>query len=225
MSRVTTRRLLIQRTAVLAGATLIAPVVERCIGGLSSRHVAELEDTEQLAASTLLETHSPSFFAAEANPLAIFAMVIGAIAAIVEILQYLRIGPSFSTAVRYTESSGCLADFQRIEAASRQNGHNVFSGVSRSPLDNDLAVLVAGTSETADDNVTRAEVAAKYGPYGVIGLRGIEPDVVNAAAFYARTRHNLTGTALANASAVTFGGLAATIIGLFGVLRGTRSNP
>jgi hypothetical protein len=181
---------------------LIAPVVEHWVGGLSSRQVAELEDAEQLAASSLLKTHSPSFFSAEANPLAFFAMLVGAIAAIVEILQYLRIGPSFSSTVRYAESSGCLADFQRVEAASRQIGHNVFSGVSRSPLDNNLAVLVAGTSDTTGRSITRAEVAAKYSSYGAVDLRGIEPDVINAAAAYASTRHRLTGTALANALAV-----------------------
>ncbi|MBZ5625633.1 MAG: hypothetical protein LAQ69_44110 [Acidobacteriia bacterium] len=152
---------------------------------LAARHLATMQPRE-------------AYFAAQGGLFAFIAMLLGAIAAVVQILEYFGVRPRFSSSVRY--DGACSArDFQMAEAAARREGYSDFHGVSTSPrVERNFSMFVA-----KEDTQNRAEMVTAYDGLQAVNLKGWEPSIFHAAIRLVAQKYQLSETALAQSMAIT----------------------
>lgn len=200
-----TRRLIIQRVPAAAACVLAAPDVEWISNMLAKAPAGSLE-FEQHAAKLLIGTASAARFAAQAQWLAGIALFLGAVAAIVEILQYFGIRPHFESQVRYDAAGSRKTEFEHREYAARQDSFQNFSGVSRSRFDDKQVLLAAASNAPQQLPAQSGILISRYDDptrkTDLITLDGIEANVLHSAIQFLAERHNLTGRSLVVATAV-----------------------
>jgi hypothetical protein len=139
------------------------------------------------------------FFAAQGGFLAFLAMLLGAIAAVCQILDYFGIRPRFSSTVRYDGAPCSVQDFRMAEAAARRDGYDSFHGVSASPrVEKDFSLLVA-----QDQAADRANLVTAYDGLKTVGLVGWEPSIFHAAVQHVAKMYKLSDEVLAQSMALT----------------------
>lgn len=122
-------------------------------------------------------------------------------AALLSILDNLRIGKNFSNRIGYREASQCRVNFERHEGELRRH-YNYFTNVKRSPEDSDVAYLVGGNIEPGNV-LASAAGATQFRDSVSVGLSGNEPGIVAAAAALLHKDYNPNSQEVARSFAVT----------------------
>jgi hypothetical protein len=131
-------------------------------------------------------------FAANAGFWAGVAMLLGAIASVIQILEYFRVPrPQFTSRVDYGSAGNSSSAFQRMEQEQRLSGCQLYSGVSRSPLDHNVAIL-------ASQGNGSATMAMRYGDRPLVALRDMEPRVIQACLSFAVREYGLSEAKLSS---------------------------
>jgi len=196
------RRSFVRRGSILAGSALLAPVIEPWIRAIGTRSLNldsnGISEVELAAFRKLLQNRQQGYFEAQANPLMFLFALIGAIAAVLEILTYFGIRPSFSREVQYIVVTG-EGDFRRAEFEARQSGFQSFNGVARSPVvDRNFSTLVA-----KDDAAGKAQMTSVYEGNNAVSLIGWEPSVIHSAMKFVADKYGLSQSELAQTMAIT----------------------
>jgi hypothetical protein len=99
----------------------------------------------------------------------------GANHALGNILGLWGVRPDFNEQPDYSEAAKCRSNFKMFESTARNNGFGSFSGVDRSPYDNDAGILIA------KDDRDRITAGQQYGPDAPeVAIEGVDPDLLNA---------------------------------------------
>ena len=134
-------------------------------------------------------------FEANASAWLGFTRLLGGSAAVAILLNYLNVRPAFARSVNYAEAGGCEPNFENGEFDMRRNHLTSFSGVHRSPLDRDIAVLAAKTPD--GDVAGHAALGSQVSGAQYMTLEGDELSVAAIASDLARSRLGVSGTELA----------------------------
>lgn len=121
--------------------------------------------------------------------------------ALLNILDNLELGKSFSNRVSYREASQCLRHFQAHEAVWRGR-FDSFTDVGRAPADRDVAYLVAGNI-TPNNYLGEAQGASQYRGNPAVALMDDDPGVVLAARSLLYQNYTPTQKELAQSLALT----------------------
>jgi len=192
-----TRRHALMQVGRLVGAATLGP----CVGTILEQ--IRWEEGSITAAARLVRSKA-SVFEAEAQALELFATLLMVGAAIVTILDYLGIRPSFGRQVDYAPASGasCQYQFQDYHAQWAQNGFQSYAGISRSPREQPMMCLSAADNARLEDS-NRAEMVGLYQGYGPLLLKGRELSVIQAAAQKAKDTCSLSDSDRAKVSCIT----------------------
>jgi hypothetical protein len=173
------RRAFFQQMVGVAGATVIGPTLQTVINAISP-YVPVGTDSEAAAAELLVAARAARGpFSLQGQGVELLIALLGAFAAIVELIKALGILPEFRRDVSYRATPTCRYEFQDYHARWRQNGYQAYAGVSCSPVDEHMMILSA-TDDPTPRNSTRAEMVGLYSGYQPLLLSGREPGVIHA---------------------------------------------
>jgi hypothetical protein len=130
--------------------------------------------------------------------------LLGSPSALVGILEQLGVEKTFSQRVGYGEASQCRPHFESQEGEWRKRlgDDTIFTNVRRSPLEKDVAVLVSGKVNAADNTLERAEGAVQYQHKAAVRLAGRDPGIILATPAVVRDHFRLSGKELAKSFAL-----------------------
>lgn len=151
------------------------------------------------------ESRGGNPFVAQANTRTIpvgSMRVLAAPAALLDILDNLRIERDFSDRIGYCNAAHCRTQFAQDEAVLRRRRFNAFTDIERSPIDKDVAYLVGGNIESAS-TLQDAAGATQFQGNNSVMLTGNEPGIVRAAAALFHEDYNPTSQEVARSFAVT----------------------
>ena len=198
---VSTRRTLLRAM----GATLALPIIPRALDLPPLVFSSDLSEVELIARRLVQYRDYPyNPFAAEASIWLGVARLLGVSAALAILLQYLGVRPAFASNVDYTDADGCEPNFENGEYDMRRNRLTSFSGVHRSPLDREIAVLAAKTPDGNGGGFgQQGELGSQVGGARYMTLEGDELSVAQIASDLVRSRHGVSGVELARTVPLT----------------------
>ncbi len=188
-----TRRSWIKQGSLLVASALAAPEISSVRWNPFST-----TDVKLVAARNLVEGSQSRLFVAEANPVLFFFALLGAVAAVIDILKYFGIHPSFGQGVNYAQAGNGYSEFRTAEATFHQRGLQSFSGVSHSPIETYVAVLGA-----RNDAGSAAGISMRCFDSSAVTVGNIEPSVIHAAGEFARGHYGLDQRRQARTLAIT----------------------
>jgi hypothetical protein len=200
------RRRLITSAARVAAATVAAGTFVNAAPVSAPETAPEIAPTSDKTPEIdrtlerLLPSFSPDGLAAQGISISTISWL-GSASALVSILQWLGISPSFGERVDYREASQCKGNFAEYERVW-QPYYRYFTKVSRAPADLDVAYLVGGNFGSGG-NLVQGAGATQYRGYAAVPLYHDDPGVALAAVHLLREQYRLTGQDVADAFAIT----------------------
>ena len=130
--------------------------------------------------------------------------LLGSPSSLIGILEQLGVEKTFSGRVGYGEASQCRSHFESQEEdwRKRLGGDAVYTNVQRSPSERDVAILVGGKVNAADNTLVGAEGAVQFQQKPAVRLAGRDPGVIFAAPAVVRSHVDLSAKELARSYAL-----------------------